>query len=110
MKQFGIKVLLVEPGALRTDFFGESVHYVRNKFPLYAEKLGDIRINTKKINGNQPGNPVAAAQAIIRAVNNDVPTFRLPLTAGTIETMKAKIADLQNCIALTEEIAVSVDY
>ncbi|TZF98668.1 SDR family NAD(P)-dependent oxidoreductase (plasmid) [Chryseobacterium panacisoli] len=110
VKPFGIKVLLVEPGALRTDFFGESVYYARNKFPLYAEKLGDIRINTKKINGNQPGNPVAAAQAIIRAVNNDVPTFRLPLTAGTIETMKAKIADLQNCIALTEEIAVSVDY
>ncbi|SJZ43399.1 hypothetical protein SAMN04488128_101203 [Chitinophaga eiseniae] len=35
--------------------------------------------------------PVKAAQAIIEAVNNGSPSFRRPLTAGTIDTIKAKL-------------------
>jgi short-subunit dehydrogenase len=107
---FGIKVMLAEIGAMRTDFFGTSVRYAKNELPVYNEKLGNIRANTKKLDGKQSGNPIKVAQAIIEAVNKDVPTFRLPLTAGTIETMKAKIAEFQNCIALTEDVARSMDY
>ncbi|GAB3422464.1 SDR family NAD(P)-dependent oxidoreductase [Niabella aquatica] len=110
VEPFGIKVLLVEPGALRTDFFGASVRYAKNELPVYTEKLGDIRTNTKNLNGKQPGNPIKGAELIINAVNTGTIGFRLPLTSGTIETMKAKIADLQNCIALTESTALSVDY
>ncbi|NML41348.1 SDR family NAD(P)-dependent oxidoreductase [Chitinophaga sp. G-6-1-13] len=107
---FGIKVLLAEPGALRTDFFGASVQYAQNELPAYTEKLGSIRTNTKNINGKQPGDPIKAAKAIIEAVTNDSPIFRLPLTSGTIDIMKAKIIELQNCITQTEEIARSIDY
>ncbi|MCJ7932231.1 MAG: SDR family NAD(P)-dependent oxidoreductase [Chryseobacterium sp.] len=110
VEPFGIKVMLAELGALRTDFFGASIRYAKNNLSPYAEKLDDIRTNTKKLNGKQSGNPIKVAQVIIEAVNNDVPTFRLPLTAGTIDTMKAKIAEFQNCIALTENIARSIDY
>lgn len=110
VEPFGIKVLLVEPGSLRTDFFGASVRYAKNELPVYTEKLGDIRANTKNLDGKQSGNPVKVAQAIVEAVNNGIPVFRLPLTSGTIETMKAKIAELQNCIALMENTAKSIEY
>lgn len=107
---FGIKVLLAELGALRTDFFGESVRYAKNQIPSYTDQLGDIRINTKKINGNQSGDPVKVAKAIIDSVNNNIPSFRLPLTAGTIDAMKTKIEAYQNCIDSHEQFARSMDY
>src|SRR5690606_40940176 len=102
--------LLAELGALRTDFFGASVRYAKNNLSPYRENWGDIRAHTKNRNGKQPGNPVKVAQAIIAAVNNGGPTFRLPLTAGTIETIKAKIAEFQTCIGLNEDVARSMDY
>jgi short-subunit dehydrogenase len=110
VEPLGIKVLLVEPGGMRTDFFGDSVVYAQNQIPAYAEKLGNIRTNTKSLNGKQPGNPVKAAKAIIVAVNNGVPSFRLPLTSGAIAAMKTKIAELQCCVANMANIAFSVDY
>lgn len=110
VEPFGIKIMLAELGALRTDFFGASVKYAKNSLPLYTEKLTDIRANTKKLNGKQSGNPIKVAQAIIEAVNKDVPAFRLPLTAGTIDAMKAKIAEFQHAIELNENLARTVDY
>jgi short-subunit dehydrogenase len=110
IEPFGVKVLLVEPGGMRTDFFGSSIAYAQNEIPAYAEKLGNIRANTKSLNGKQPGNPVKAAQAIIDAVNNGVPSFRLPLTSGAISAMKTKITELQCCVASMASTALSVDY
>jgi short-subunit dehydrogenase len=110
IEPFGVKVLLVEPGGMRTDFFGGSIAYAQNEIPAYAEKLGNIRANTKSLNGKQPGNPVKAAHAIIDAVNNGVPSFRLPLTSGAIATMKTKITELQCCVASMASTALSVDY
>ncbi|MGJ1435825.1 SDR family NAD(P)-dependent oxidoreductase [Sphingobacterium siyangense] len=109
VEPFGIKIMLAELGALRTDFFGASVKYAKNSLPFYTEKLQDIRTNTKKLDGKQSGNPIKVAQAIIEAVNNNVPSFRLPLTAGTIDAMKAKIIEFQNSIELNENIARSMD-
>ncbi|HCZ8394160.1 TPA: SDR family NAD(P)-dependent oxidoreductase [Elizabethkingia anophelis] len=110
VEPFGIKIMLAELGALRTDFFGVSVKYAKNNLSFYTEKLTDIRTNTKELNGKQSGNPIKVAQAIIEAVNKNVPTFRLPLTAGTIDAMKAKIIEFQNAIELNENIARSMDY
>lgn len=110
VEPFGIKVLLVEPGALRTDFFGSSVKYAANELPAYTERLNNIRESTKNVNGKQPGNPIKAAEAIISAVHSESPVFRLPLTSGTIETMRTKIAEFQNCIEMTEATAKSIEY
>jgi len=110
VEPFGIKIMLAELGALRTDFFGASVKYAKNNLPFYTENLTDIRTNTKNLHGQQSGNPIKVAQAIIEAVNDNVPTFRLPLTAGTIDAMKAKIIEFQKAIEWNENIARSMDY
>lgn len=44
VETFGIKVMLAELGALRTDFFGASVKYAKNSLPFYTEKLTDITV------------------------------------------------------------------
>lgn len=110
VEPFGIKVLLAEIGMLRTDFFGKSVKYAKNTISSYIEIIQDIRANTKKIDGKQTGDPIKVAAAIIQAVNENVPTFRLPLTEGTIDNMRAKINAYQDSIAHYENLARSVDY
>lgn len=110
VEPFGIKVMLAELGALRTDFFGTTVKYAENKLPLYFDTAGDIRSNTKSLHGKQSGDPVKVAEAIIEAVDKDVPTFRLPLTTGTIDAMKTKIAEYQNLFDLYEHKARNVEF
>jgi len=110
VEPFGIKVLLAEPGALRTGFFGSSVQYAKNELQDYTNKLGNIRIGTKNMDGKQSGDPVKAAHAIIEAVINSDSLFRIPLTSGTIEIMKAKIRELEHCVETSEASARNVDF
>lgn len=110
VEPFGIKVMLAELGALRTDFFGSSVRYASSKLPVYNEKLPDIRTQTRQLHGQQSGDPIKVAQAILEAVNKGVPSFRLPLTAGTIQAMEAKVATLQDCIRSGAALANDMDY
>lgn len=110
VEPFGIKVLLIEPGALRTDFLGESIAYARKEISQYEKRITSIRTDTKAFNGKQLGNPVKATKLIIEAVDSNASSFRLPLTSGAIEAINAKIIDLKNCIDLSENAASTVDY
>lgn len=110
VSKFGIKVLLVEPGALRTDFFGESLNYAQQEINFYRDKLSDLRGNTNKLHGKQTGDPVKAAAAIVQAVANESDGLRLPLTSGAIEAMQSKIKEFQAAVLMNDEIARSIDY
>lgn len=110
VSKFGINILLVEPGALRTDFFGESLAYAQDEIDFYREKLTDLRKNTSNLHGKQTGDPVKAAAAILEAVNNGGAGLRLPLTSGAIEAMNFKIEEFQATVLINEEIARSINY
>jgi len=53
---FGIKVLIVEPGAFRTGFSGGALAQSR-EMPEYAETVGPTREMIMGIDGIQPGRP-----------------------------------------------------
>lgn len=105
---FGIKVLLAEPGALRTDFFGNSVRYAKNEIAAYIP-VSDIRKNTKKRHQNQKGDPQKAAEIIVKEVKEGVRSLRLPLTKGTIDVMKSKIEEYREIIKRFSSLAESID-
>lgn len=108
VEPFGIKVLLVEPGALRTDFFGNSVRYAKNEMAEYIP-VSDIRKNTKKMHGSQKGDPQKAAEIIVKEIKDGIRGLRLPLTKGTIDTLKSKIEEYQEIIRQFSSLAESVD-
>lgn len=66
---FGIKVLIVEPGAFRTNLFGKGAAYFSEENPAYAEKVGATRQLVEGGNGDQPGDPAKAAAAIRLALD-----------------------------------------
>ncbi len=63
MAPFGIKVLIVEPGAFRTNPFAKDAAY-SDEHPAYAEKVGATRQMVRGAGGEQPGDPAKAAAAI----------------------------------------------
>lgn len=75
---FGIKVLIVEPGAFRTNLFGKGAAYFSEENPAYAEKVGATRQLVQGSNGDQPGDPAKAAAAIRLALAAENPHSASP--------------------------------
>jgi len=92
----GIKVLIVEPGPFRTDWAGRSIKQSKTRLSDYEQTAGKRRAETEARSGNQAGDPVRAAQAIIQAVEaKDAPLrlllgkLALDLAYKKLETQKA---------------------
>jgi NAD(P)-dependent dehydrogenase (short-subunit alcohol dehydrogenase family) len=91
---FGIRVLIVEPGAFRTGLFRRDAAYESEAMPEYADTVGPTREYVRGNHGAQPGDPAKAAAAIITAVDADDPPTRLVLGADAIGNIEARLKDL----------------
>ncbi|MEU1205863.1 oxidoreductase [Nocardia sp. NPDC005825] len=80
---FGVKVIIVEPGAFRTDWQGASMEL----HPVgadYEDTVGAMNRYRRENNGTQPGDPARAARVIIDVVGHDDPPRRLLLGAQAV--------------------------
>src|SRR5262249_8465281 len=64
---FGIKVLIVEPGAFRTGFAADALKYMP-VLEAYQDVMGSTRDFMHAMHGTQAGDPAKAAAAIERAL------------------------------------------
>ncbi|RKT19073.1 NADP-dependent 3-hydroxy acid dehydrogenase YdfG [Streptomyces sp. 1114.5] len=80
---FGVKVVIVEPGAFRTDWQGSSME-LHPVGPDYEETVGAMNRYRRENTGTQPGDPARAAQVIIDVVGHDDPPRRLLLGAQAV--------------------------
>jgi NAD(P)-dependent dehydrogenase (short-subunit alcohol dehydrogenase family) len=93
---FGIRTLIVEPGAFRTGLFRPGAAYESAAMPEYADSVGPTRAYVRGNDGLQAGDPAKAAQAILTALDADAPPLRLVLGAdaiGNIEQRLQGVAD-----------------
>jgi NAD(P)-dependent dehydrogenase (short-subunit alcohol dehydrogenase family) len=77
VEPFGIRVLIVEPGAFRTGLFRPDAAYLSDEMPEYADTVGPTRAYVRDGHLEQPGDPVKAAAAIVAALDADEPPLRL---------------------------------
>jgi len=101
---FGIKVLIVEPGAFRTGFSGGALAQSR-EMPEYAETVGPTREMITGINGTQPGDPARAAQAILAALDSEDTPLRLPLGADAVDGIRGKLDSVLEELDRWEEVS-----
>ena len=109
-KPLGIKVTCVEPGPFRTDWAGRSLKQTPTRIADYAETVGVRLKNTASVSGKQPGDPVRAGEAIIKALESENPPLHLVLGMIALETARTKLENLRGEIDAWEEISLSADY
>jgi NAD(P)-dependent dehydrogenase (short-subunit alcohol dehydrogenase family) len=81
---FGLKVIIVEPGAFRTDWMGSSMT-MHDPGADYREAISFIHELRRTANGTQPGDPARAARIIIDVVESPEPPRRLLLGSDAVE-------------------------
>ena len=107
---FGIRVLIVEPGPFRTDWAGRSLKTPKRPIVAYEETAIARRRQIQGYSGDQPGDPLRAAEAIIATVERDNPPLRLPLGGFAYDAMGAELEALRKEYEGLEAIARGADY
>ncbi|WP_027230268.1 oxidoreductase [Phyllobacterium sp. UNC302MFCol5.2] len=105
----GIKVLIVEPSGFRTDWAGRSANEVPETMEDYRTTAGARLDMLRKVSGNQPGDPVRAAKAIVQAVEAENPPLRLLLGKEALENARKKIGELARDFDAWAEVTVGAD-
>ena len=90
--EFGLKVIIVEPGAFRTDWQGSSMT-MHEPGPDYRDALAFMHELRRTTNGSQPGDPARAARIIIDVVESPEPPRRLLLGSDAVELALASGAE-----------------
>lgn len=106
----GIKVLVVEPGPFRTDWAGRSLKKSTLQIPEYAQTAGAFRERITSRNGKQAGDPVRAAEAIIKALESSNPPLHLVLGLIALETARTQVEKLRGELDAWEETSLSADF
>ncbi|MBV6646128.1 MAG: SDR family NAD(P)-dependent oxidoreductase [Cyclobacteriaceae bacterium] len=108
-EHLGIKVTIIEPGAFRTDWAGRSMI---KSAPIadYHENSGAIRDWINEVNGNQQGDPVLGAEAIIKAGLSENPPLRLVLGKDALDRIRQKIYSMSDELNQWEEVTVNTAF
>jgi NAD(P)-dependent dehydrogenase (short-subunit alcohol dehydrogenase family) len=100
----GIKVTIVEPGRFRTDWAGRWPAVVPTDIADSAPPAGPGDAT------HLPGDPARAAEAIIAAVDAEVPPLRLVLGADALAGIRAKLAAVSAEISTWEAVSVGTAF
>jgi NAD(P)-dependent dehydrogenase (short-subunit alcohol dehydrogenase family) len=107
---FGIKVLIVEPGAFRTGFAGDGALRQSAAIPAYEETVGSVRTALPSTDGKQPGDPARAAEAILAALEAEKTPLRLPLGNDAVDAVLAHLDAARAQTLAWERVGRGTDF
>lgn len=110
VRPLGIRVTIVEPGPFRTAFLAGSLAHASRILPDYEPTSGRTRSGAIERNGNQPGDPVRAAEAIVKIVMSDDPPRHLLLGRFAYEQAVAKLDRLRREFETWRDVTLNTDF
>ncbi len=110
---FGVRVLVVEPSGFRTDWAGASMTV--HEFPdAYAETVGAMRFAAGQSGAIAAGDPVRAAEILVKMTRRDDIPYHLPLgvnaAEGSIALDRQLLADDDKWRAVSRSADFSEPY
>jgi len=106
----GIKVTIVAPSGFRTDWAGRSANDSKIVIEDYATTAGKNKGDIRGYSGNQPGDPVRAAKAMIQVVETENPPLRLLLGAAALKGARIKLEELKNDFDTWAAVTEGADF
>jgi NAD(P)-dependent dehydrogenase (short-subunit alcohol dehydrogenase family) len=111
VKHFGIKVTVVYPGLLRTDFLGaDSLRTPEHPINEYIEARNHQEIYKHALHHHEPGNPNMVALGLIEVAYAPVPPLHLFLGADSYDMVRAKISMLEMDLEEWKGVTLITDY
>jgi NAD(P)-dependent dehydrogenase (short-subunit alcohol dehydrogenase family) len=88
---FGIRTMLVEPGFFRTELLTpESTKYAASSIEDYAERTEQTVTAWKGMNGQQGGDPVKLADALVYLAGQQEPPLRFAAGADAVAAFERR--------------------
>lgn len=111
VKPFGIKVTLIEPGYVRTNFLNSS-SLITSSEPIeaYQEIRDAVRSHQEDLPGKQLGDPEKVAALIIEVTKWQQPPLHLLTGSDAYQFANYKIDSLKNEIEANKEFTFSTDF
>src|SRR4029079_14709298 len=104
VERFGIRVLIVEPGAFRTSFNGPGALLTSKPIAAYDDQIEPLRTGMPDDDGKQPGDPAKAATAILLALDSEDPPLRLALGNDAVDAISEALTDAKAELAAWERV------
>jgi len=107
---FGVKVTAVAPGVFRTDFLSE--HSVRRSAAndAYGTTVNATLGYLDSIAGQQPGDPVRGAAAILMVVDAEKPPLHMLLGSDALQGARATTASIIDEMDRWEAVTIGTDF
>ncbi len=106
----GIKVTIIAPSNIRTDWAGRSANESPNNIEDYQATAGAVKDHLRSISGKQDGDPVRMSAAIIKAVESENPPLRLLLGNDSFNEANAKLVAAKADYDTWAETSINADY
>ncbi len=105
----GIRVLMVEPGPIRTSFAGGSI-LESPHLHVYAATAGVRQQGIRGSDGCQSGDPDAIARLIVKTIDASPSISRLVLGARAIDLARRKLAAMAADLDAVEAASCATDH
>ncbi len=109
MSLVGVKITIIEPGGFRTDFAGSSTSLNAGR-PEYDAVVGAAARMQRTYDGRQPGDPVRAAQVILKVAAMEQPPLRLPLGNDAVQALEQADRTRLEELRRWRELSISTDF
>lgn len=108
---FNIYVTLMEPSSFRTDWGGRSSAKTETSIPELKESIvGHMLQGIQLGAGQEAGDPVKAAEAVIKVVETTKPPLRLLLGQQAYDAATYKFNNMLASIEQWKETTINADY
>ncbi|MEO1097923.1 MAG: oxidoreductase [Bacteroidota bacterium] len=104
---FGIKVMAVLPGPMRTNWAGSSLKSPKNQVAAYDDTVGKFKGFLASIDGKQPWSPYKTAEAIMEAAFDDNAPFRFFVGDYALENADKQLDKITNDLENWRSLAQS---